>query len=487
MAEPRDKPRRPVIHQSGELLGGRRLGDARLRVTRREAQNIPVPVPIIRRPAWHPALVFIYGFAGLIIVGTIALALPFATASGQQAPLLTALFTATSAVCVTGLVVVDTGTYWSGFGHIIILVLIQLGGFGFMTSSTLLFLVIRRQISLRARILTSEAVGSRSLETAITIVRHAFYFTVVAEVLGAVVLTLAFWSYMDPILALWWAAFHSVSAFNNAGFDITGGFQSLVGFNNQPLVMLAISGLLILGGISFTVVADLGQRRFKRLTLDTKLVVVSSGCLLITGTIGLLFTERANDPSLGEMTFGQQLLNAFFMSASARTAGFNTIDMVGITDGGLLVLVALMFIGGASGSTAGGIKVQTFSLLLFVIISAVRGSTEVEAFNRRLPQTNVLRAIAVALLSLALVFAVTFVLIATEEFVLLRVLFEAFSAFGTVGLSTGVTPMLTALGQVIVIATMFIGRLGPLTLVLALAARERRSSYRWVEEHIRIG
>ena len=482
-------PQRPVIRQSGETLAGSHAGDRRLRVTRKPvSENVTVPTPAARRRPRNPALVFVLGFAGVILAGTLALMLPIASASGEATPFLTALFTATSAVCVTGLVVVDTGTYWSLAGQLIILGLIQVGGFGFMTSSTLLLLLVGRRASLRERMLLKEALGSGGLGSVRRLARRVIVFTLVAEAIGATLLTFHFLAELDPPRALWWGVFHAVSAFNNAGFDVVGEYRSLVPYNDNPVVVLTVAALLIVGGISFTVIEDVSRvRRFARLTLDPQLVLVTTAGLVVLGTLGLLFTERANRDTLGAMDLGPRLLNAFFSAVTPRTAGFNTVDTGKLTEAGLLVTIALMFVGGASGSTAGGIKVQTFSILYFAIISAVRGFRDVEAFRREVPIVDVLRAIAVALLSLALVFIVSFVLTVSESFTFLQILFEAFSAFGTVGLSTGITPETTPVGRVILILTMFAGRLGPLTLVLALAARERRTVYHWPEEAIKIG
>ena len=487
MSDPEPTRDRTVVHRSGELLGGQRPGNQRLRVTQPEAVDIPVRVRTAPKPTLHPGLVFVYGFAGLILIGTLLLSLPFATAEGMRAPLLTALFTATSAVCVTGLVVVDTGTYWSFFGQSVILLLVQLGGFGFMTSSALLFIIIGRQITLRERVLTSSALGTRGLETTMQVVRGAFFLTLAAEGVGAILLTGLFLQHMEPLQAGWWGVFHAISAFNNAGFDVTGGFQSMIGFSHQPLVLLVVATLVTIGGVSFAVVADVARRGFRRWSLDTKLVVLSYAALAGLGTVGLLFTEIANEATLGGMAAAPRLLNAFFAATASRTAGFTSVDVGSYSEEGLLVLMPLMFIGGGAASTAGGIKVQTFSLLLFAIISAIRGAPEVEAFRRRVPVTTVLRAIAVALLSLALVFLFTFMLSVSEDANLMRILFEAFSGFGTVGLSTGITPTLSVAGQLILVVAMFVGRLGPLTLVLALAARERRPTYRWLEEGVKIG
>jgi trk system potassium uptake protein TrkH len=447
-----------------------------------------LPVRAARQRRWPPAVVFVYGFAGFILAGAFVLMLPVASADGRWTPFLDALFTATSAVCVTGLVVVDTGTYWSGFGQVVILLLIQMGGFGFMTSSTLLLLLLRRKATLRERLLLREELGSGGLGSVAHLARKVILFTLVAEGVGAVTMTVAFLGEVEMPRALWWGVFHAVSAFNNAGFDVIGGFRSLVLFNHRPEIVLTVAALLIVGGISYTVVEDLvKQHRFVRLTLDTKLVLVTTAALIVLGTFGVLFTERGNSATLGSMDVGPRLLNAFFTAVTPRTAGFNSVDTGALTEDGLFVLIALMFVGGAAGSTAGGIKVQTFSLLFFAIISAVRGATEVQAFRRRVPIGNVLRAIAVVLISLALVFVVSFVLNVTEDFAFLRILFEAFSAFGTVGMSTGITPDLSPAGRAIIILTMFAGRLGPLTLVLALAARERRTAYQWPEEAVKIG
>ncbi len=451
-------------------------------------QRILVSVRAGRPVNRHAALVFVSGFTGFILVGTVVLSLPVASAGGQWTPLLDALFTATSAVCVTGLVVLDTGTYWSGFGQLAILVLIQLGGFGFMISSTLLLLLLGRNATLRDRILLREALGGVGVGSVLQLARKVIVFTVIAEVVGAVILSVAFVADTAPPRAVWWGIFHAISAFNNAGFDVFGDFRSLVPFNQRPAIVLTIAVLLIAGGISYTVVEDVRRRRrFPRLALDTKLVLVTTAALIVLGTLGVLFTERGNPETIGAMAAGPRLLNAFFTGVTPRTAGFNTVDTGALTENGLFVLITLMFVGGASGSTAGGIKVQTFGLLFFAIVTAIRGGSEVQAFDRRIPIGFVLRAIAVALMSLALVFIVAFALTLTEQARFLFLLFEAFSAFGTVGMSTGLTAELSGPGRAIVTLTMFAGRLGPLTLALALAGRERHSMFRWPEEGVKIG
>jgi trk system potassium uptake protein TrkH len=451
-------------------------------------QRISLPAHVVRRTNLQPALVFVLGFAAFIGVGAVLLMLPLSSAEDHWTPVVDALFTATSAVCVTGLVVVDTGTYWSRFGQVVILLLIQLGGLGFMTSSTFLLLLLRREATLRERILLRESLGSGGLGSVAFLARKIVVFTIIAEVAGSIILSVAFLRDVDPLKAVWWGVFHSVSAFNNAGFDLVGGYSSLVPFNQRPEILLTIAALLIMGGISYTVVEDVAKRRrFVRLALDTKLVLVTSAVLIVLGTAAMLFTERANPATLGDMPLAPRLMNAFFMGVTPRTAGFNSVAMSAISESGLFVITALMFVGGAAGSTAGGIKVQTFSLLYFAIVAAVRGGTDVEAFGRRVPSGYVLRAIAVVLLSLALILVVAMVLTVTEGPRFGYILFETFSAVGTVGLSVGITPDLSFVGRMVVTLSMFAGRLGPLTLVLALAARERPTGIRWPEEGVKIG
>jgi trk system potassium uptake protein TrkH len=431
--------------------------------------------------------VFVYGFAALILVGAGVLMLPISSASGQWTAALDALFTATSAVCVTGLVVVDTGTYWSGFGQAVILVLFQVGGVGFMTSSTALLLLSGRRTTLRERLLLREALGTDELGSVVTLARNVIIFTFIVEGVGAAFLALRFLGEVEAPRALWWGVFHAVSGFNNAGFDLFGQSRGLADYSRDPAVLLPIATLFIIGSLSYTVVEDIIRHRyFVAWALDTKIVVITTVSLTAFGTLALLFTERANPGTFGGMEPGTRLLNAFFHTVS-RTAGFSAVDIGKMTEDGLFVLMGLMFIGGSAASTAGGIKVQTFGLLFFAILAAVRGLDEVEAFRRRVPTPQVLRALSIALLSVALVFAVSLALNVAEHFVFHRVLFEAVSALATVGYSTGITPDTTPAGRAILMLSMFMGRLGPLTLVLALAARTRRTTHRWTEETIKIG
>lgn len=472
-------------------LQGKRLGDQRVRVERVKPQEFHfVRERRMRKPPPPPALVLVIGFAVLIAVGTVLLMLPIASATGAWSRPLDALFIATSAVCVTGLVVLDTATHWSPFGQAVILGLIQAGGFGFMTGSTLLlFLLVGRRTGLRDRILAQASTGVSDLGSVTTVIKRVAMFTVLAEGIGAVVLFLAFLErYGDAGRAAWHGLFHSVSAFNNAGFDLMGGYQSLTAFADDPLVLVPIGLLIVFGGLGYAIVGDaLAKRTWRRFALETKLVLLTTAILIGVGTAAIAVFEWSNPATLGRMPEPQRLLNALFESVTLRTAGFSALPTGELAVASLFVVMALMFIGGASGSTAGGIKVNTFSILLFTIISTARGRPSAEAFGRRVPHILIYRALSVALLYVAavFVFALGLQLLAGQSFV--DVLFESVSALGTVGASTGITPGLSDPARLWLVPAMFVGRLGPLTLVLALSARARPIAYRPAVETIRIG
>ncbi|HEX6128241.1 MAG TPA: potassium transporter TrkG, partial [Candidatus Limnocylindria bacterium] len=354
-------------------------------------------------------------------------------------------------------------------------------------------LLIGRRTTLRDRVVVQESLGGLQLGNVTTIVRRIAIFTIAIELVGAVILGISFTiggeagPPGDP-LGVWWGIFHSVSAFNNAGFDLTGGFRSLTPWVDDWIVLGTIGGMLILGGLGWAIVGDaLSRRRWSRWALETKLVVLTTVALLVVGTVLIGFTEWDNPATLGALPAEQRLLNAAFESATLRTAGFTALDTGAFVQSTLFVVMALMFIGGASGSTAGGIKVNTFSLLGVVILSSIRGRPSAEAFGRRIPHGVVYRALAVVLLSIAFVFMVGLGLTLTTQATFVQTLFEAVSAFGTVGASTGITPDLNDQARIIVTLAMFVGRLGPITLVLALSARVRPVPYRPAVEMVRIG
>jgi trk system potassium uptake protein TrkH len=471
-------------------LRGRLPGDRRVRVERVAPRAYRVAPPRrVRRPL-PPPVVLVGGFGVLVGIGTVLLLLPIASNPGATTDLVTALFTATSAVCVNGLVVVDTATHWSPFGHVVIAALIQVGGFGFMTGSTLLlFLLVRRRTGLRDRVLVQASTGTLELGSVLAVLRRVAVFTLVAESVGAVILTVAFLGRgFDAGRAAWWGIFHSVAAFNNAGFDLTGNFRSLADFATDPVVLTTIALLVVLGGLGFAIVGDaVGKRNWSRLALETKVVLLTSLVLLGAGALLIGLLEWSNPATLGAIPVEHRPLNALFESATLRSAGFAVIHHGDLGEAALFVAMALMFIGGASGSTAGGIKVNTFSVLAIVIVSTVRGRPAAEAFGRRVPNELIFRALSVALLSIAFVFIVGFGIEVLAGTPFVNTTFEAISAFATVGLTTGITPDLPDPARLLVSVAMFAGRLGPLTLVLALAARQRAVSHRAAVESMRIG
>jgi trk system potassium uptake protein TrkH len=429
----------------------------------------------------------------MIAIGTALLALPIAAADGQPTPLLDALFTATSAVCVTGLVVLDTGTHWSGFGQVVIVGLIQAGGFGIMASSTmLLLLVVRGRTRLRDRVLVQESLGGVELGDVNDLVKRIALFTIAAEAIGAVILTA---SYLGDHVAggpdpLWFGIFHSISGFNNAGFDLMGsvGHSSMSGFVTDYAVLGTLGALIILGGLGYAIVEDVVRKRsWSRLALETKVVVLTTIALLAAGTFFIALFEWNNPQTLGTLRPDERVLNALFESVTLRTAGFSAVDTGALVNASLFVVMALMFIGGASGSTAGGIKVNTFSALMIAIVSTARGLPSAEAFGRRIEHIVIYRALAVALLSIAFVFIVSLSLEVLTGGEFTDVLFEAVSAFGTVGASTGITASLSDPAHLVLIVAMYVGRLGPLALVIALTARRRSVPYRHAVESMRIG
>ena len=472
---------------------GRRPGDRRIRVERTRPEQFTVKTPKPLRRAPPPAVALLVLFAVLISVGTLLLMLPLAAADGQATRFVDALFTATSAACVTGLVVVDTANHWSPFGQVVIMVLIQLGGFGIMAGSTLLLFLFLRRTTLRDRVLVQESLGGLQLGTVTTVVKRIAIFTIVCELIGAVILSIAFMAGPEAgptwhPLGIWWGIFHAISAFNNAGFDLTGGFQSLIPFRDDWVVLLTHGILLVLGGLGFAIVGDaVASRRWSRMALETKLVITTTVALLVGGTVFIGLIEWSNPLTLGALPTEQRVLNAFFESATLRTAGFTALDTSALVESTLFVVMALMFIGGASGSTAGGIKVNTFAVLLIAIASTVKGEPSATAFGRRIKHEIVYRALAVLILSIGFVFLVGLGLTLTTDATFVQTLFEAVSAFGTVGASTGITPELSDPARLITTVAMFIGRLGPLTLVLALAARAHPVSYRPAVETVRIG
>jgi trk system potassium uptake protein TrkH len=437
----------------------------------------------------HPTRLVAIAFAAAIVLGTALLSLPIATASGNRPPLLTAAFTATSATCVTGLIIVDTPTYWSGFGQTVIAVLIQLGGFGIMTFASILVVATSRRMRLRFRMATQTETGSLELGDVRRILIGVATITALFEVFVAIVLTLRLWLSYDESLgrALGDGVFHSISAFNNAGFALYS--DSLERFVTDAWITLTVAIAVIVGGIGFPVLLELRRSLFRprSWSIHTKLTVGTTAVLLVAGAAAFLAFEWSNPETLQGLDGDGKAFGTIFQSVTPRTAGFNTIDYSAMRESTWLATTVLMFIGGGSASTAGGIKVTTFALLGFVIWSELRGEPDVNVFRRRASAASQRQALGIALLAVGAVVGLTLALLVITPFPMSRVLFESVSAFGVVGLSTGITSELTSSGHVLVIGMMFLGRIGPATLGAALVLRERDRMYRYPEERPIIG
>lgn len=456
-----------------------------------------MPSPRSSRSLWrrlfsqftHPTRVVVAAFGSALLLGTVLLSLPMAAESGRGAPIIVALFTAASALCVTGLVVVDTAEHWSTFGELVILGLIQLGGFGVMTLASLFGLMISGRMRLRTRILAQTETKSVGPGEARRVVVGVLRTSVLFEAITAVALTIRFATGHGESWgrAAYLGVFHAVSAFNNAGFALWP--DSLVRFATDPWICLPIAAAVIAGGLGFPVLWEL-RRRWRaprRWSLHTKITLAMSSALLVVGTMVITATEWGNRETLGALPVPGRLLAGFFQAVMPRTAGFNSVDMAEMHRETWLTMDVLMFIGGGSAGTAGGIKVTTFALLGFVIWAELRGEPKVNALRRRLPDDVQRQALAIALLGVGVVMASTWTLLTITSFSLDEVLFEVISAFATVGLSTGITADLPPIGHVMLTLLMFIGRLGPLTLGAALALRARARRYEWPEERPIVG
>ncbi|RST50387.1 TrkH family potassium uptake protein [Variovorax sp. MHTC-1] len=437
----------------------------------------------------HPSSVLVLAFLTVICLGTVLLMLPASHAAGESAPWLTALFTATSAVCVTGLVVVDTGTYWSGFGQAVILGLFQLGGFGMMTSATLLGLLVNRQLRLRSRLLLQAETRSLGLGDVKSIAKLVLLVTVVVELVIALVLSARFavgygmgWSE-----ALWHGMFHAVSAFNNAGFSTWS--DSVVRFVQDVWVLGPLMFAIIVGGLGFPVLYETIVRRERRQakSIHTILTIWGTVFLVVGGALLLLLAESGNKATLGSLDWPTRLLAATFTSVSARTAGFNALDIGSLSVESLNLHFLLMFIGGGSAGTAGGVKVTTFFVLLLVVWNEIRGHQDVEFQGRRISTTVQRQALTILVLSAGAIVLATLALVPMTSLPYEKVLFEVISAFATVGLSTGITAELPPAGQFILVVLMFTGRVGVVTLAAAMAVNYARRAYRYPEEKPIVG
>ncbi len=450
-----------------------------------------------------PAKVLVGGFICIILIGTFLLALPFASKDGHSVGILNALFTSTSAVCVTGLSVVNTLEHWTFFGQFVILCLIQVGGLGFMSMVTAAFIFFKRKITLRDRILIKESYNQNQLSGMVKLVLNIFKGTFIIEGVCALILAIIFsnngYNFLDSI---WKGIFISISAFCNAGFDIIG-YNSLVPYQSAILLNIIIMFLIISGGIGFAVWLDFASIRkvfrkevtfrvfVRRLSIHTKLVVISTIILIISGALFTYFVEFNNPATLGGLDTGDKVLASIFQSVTLRTAGFNTIDISSASNSTQFFYILEMFIGGSPGGTAGGVKTVTVSIIIIAILSALKGRNKIVVFNKHIKDEILYKSLAVIMLNLTMVVGATMILTITEAnsgFRFLDFFFEAASAVGTVGLSLGLTPNLSVIGKIVIICCMFFGRLGPITIALAFSTRDdNKNLFNYPEAHVIVG
>ncbi len=438
-----------------------------------------------RTEAMTPPRFLAMSFAAVILVGSLLLYLPFAS-NGGHTDYIDCLFTSTTSVCVTGLVTVDTGTHWTTFGHIIIMLLIQVGGLGIMAFATMFALILGGKIQLKQRLIMQQAFNVSSLGGVVKITRYLLFFTLVSESIGALILTLRWWPEMGLGKAAWFGLFHSVSAFNNAGIDLFGNFSSLTAYVGDITVNLVISSLIILGGLGFYVSYELFvYRRKKKLSLHTKIVLITTGTLIVGGTVILLASEWSH--AFNDMPVWIKIMAAYFQAVTPRTAGFNTIDFASLYLSSQFFIVLLMFIGASPGSTGGGIKTSTLAIVFMAMYSQLRGRRDCEIMERRLEPQDVMQAMTIITIYAMVMCLSSFLLSLTHQGNLVDIIFEVGSALGTVGLTLGLTTKLTFWGKVIIISTMFLGRVGPMTLGFALAYKKKPSVIRYPKGKIMVG
>lgn len=436
-----------------------------------------------------PMQIIALSFGGIILLGTLLLSLPVASRSGQAVSVLDALFTATSATCVTGLVRFDTWSQWSGFGQVVILCMIETGGLGFMSAASLVIFLFRRKVGLRQRMVMAQALSLNEMESVVRLQKWVIFGSLSVQLLGASVLMLRFLPDYGFRQAAIWGVFHSVSAFCNAGFDIFGTGASLVSLNSDPVVLCTLMVLIVVGGLGFFVWEEMARvRRFRKFSVYTKLVLLTTGALILSGAALILVLEWNNPQTFGNMSPGQKILNGMFQSVTLRTAGFASVDQASLTDAGKAVSMMLMLIGGSSGSTAGGLKTVSFLVLVLFLWSRARGRSTVNVFHRSIPTEKVMDAMTIAgvLVGLAIFGAV--VISATSPIGFTDALFEAVSALATVGLTTGATAALSIPAQILIIIFMYFGRVGVLTISMGFLMGDRASDrFRYAQTNLLIG
>lgn len=431
-------------------------------------------------------------FALIILAGALLLMLPAASRDGVSCGFRPALFTATSATCVTGLVLYDTWTQWSGFGQFVIISLIEIGGLGFMSAATLFVFFLRKKVGLKQRLVMAQALSLNDMDGVVRLQKTVLTGSLSMEAIGALILTIRFWPEFGFSKALRWGVFHSVSAFCNAGFDIFGSITpgaSLMEFHSDPVVLLTLGALVVIGGLGFLVWEDIAaHRKFRELSVYTRLVLITSGVLLLTGWVLTCILEWNNPATLGSMSVGDKLLNGLFQSITLRTAGFVAIDQALLTEGGKAMSMVLMLIGGSSGSTAGGLKNVTFIVLMLFIGARSRGKSTVTVFKRSIPNGQVMDAMTIAFIMIALAMFGGIFISATSPIRFTDALYEAVSALATVGLTAGATGSLSIPAQILIIIYMYFGRVGVLTISLGfLMGDKAEERFRYAQTNLLIG
>lgn len=443
----------------------------------------------LSRKKINPARRIAVGFALLIIIGAALLMLPVSSRTGESTPFLTALFTSASATCVTGLSLVNVGGYFNVLGQAIILILIQVGGLGFMSVLCFVFLVSNRQIGLRNRILIAQSMGVDSLEGVVKLVKHVLYIASSVELIGAVFLSVRFIPKYGALKGIWFSIFHSVSAFCNAGFDIIGDGQSMFSYRFDPLVIITLALLIIIGGLGFIVWEDIiNKKSFKRLSTYSKIVLVSTVLCIVIGAALYLLFEYNNPATIGSDSIGEKLLMTFFQSVTTRTAGFDALKQSGLTPLSKVWGILLMMIGGASGSTAGGVKIGTFALVLLTLYAVLRGKTDVVILGRRIGHKAILHAMSLLVLWFLLTLTGAMLIAFADGHSVLYSMYETASAYSTVGLSVGISENASVFTKILLIIYMFLGRVGIMTIsVLFMIHSGREKDIKYPEGRFIIG
>lgn len=434
----------------------------------------------------NPALYLTLGFAILISLGGFILSLPLFTRSGLATPIVDSMFVAASAACVTGLTTVNTLMHWNSFGHILILILIQIGGLGVMTLATLFPLILRKKIGLKSRQILKEQLNIDTLQGIMKLFNYVLAFTFIVEGVGAILLSIRFIPVYGIIKGIWYSIFHSISAFCNAGFDLTG--DSMYPFRNDLLINLTLMSLIVIGGLGFMVTAELFRKRsIKKISVHAKFAIIISIWLIISGTILFLLIESQKGGVVDKEGFKGALIQSAFQSISARTAGFYSVKLSGIRDESALFLIILMIIGGSPGSTAGGIKTTTFGVLVISTISMIKNEERVVVFKKHIGAKIIRKALAIIMVYLSLIFVVIFLLSITENFSVIDTAYEVVSAFATVGASKGITPDLSNIGKILITLSMYLGRIGPMTMAYSFGIKSKLKYISYPEANISIG